>query len=76
MKTPSLRATIKALRALHYSQDAIAKEARVSQMTISRWERKDPKLVNVAALNRLIKFLEKVSSEKDGQKNGKKQKES
>ncbi len=57
MKT--LKQTINALLDLDHSQADLAKVAKVSQMTISRWNLKDPKLVNVAALNRLTKFLDR-----------------
>lgn len=36
-----------------HSQADIAKVARVSQMTISRWSRTNPTLVNVKAIERL-----------------------
>lgn len=61
MKT--LHSTVKALRSLGFTQDQIAAKAKVSQMTISRWEKAEPKLVNVAALTRLSNFLEKVRDE-------------
>lgn len=61
MKT--LKATIQALHDRGFSQEAIAKEAGVSQMTISRWSKKNPRLVNMGALAKMQKFLERVRDE-------------
>lgn len=53
----TVNSVVKQLRALGFAQLAIAKKAKVSQMTISRWEVKSPRLVNLAALKRLSKLL-------------------
>jgi len=56
MKTPTQ--IIAELVKAGYSQEKIAKGAKLSQMTISRWMRATPK--NIAGLNRLEKFAKKV----------------
>lgn len=61
-----LQTVIKELRGLDFSQQEIGAQAGVSQMTISRWEREEPRRVDTVALKRLTKFLEKVRHDKEG----------
>lgn len=62
MKT--LKEAITALHERGYSQQRMAKIARVSQMTISRWSKRNPSLVNMKALERLKKTLQAESVKK------------
>lgn len=62
----TLRQVVKELRKLGHSQLALSKVAGVSQMTISRWEKASPgKLINLAALRRLTRMLEKAKAGAD-----------
>ena len=54
MKT--IKQTINLLLKAGYSQQTLAKIAKVSQMTISRWSKTEPKLVNIAAHKKLWEF--------------------
>ncbi len=58
MKTQTLTELVLELLGAGYSQQDIAKIAKVSQMTISRWAKDSPK--NMTAKNRLEKFAEKM----------------
>lgn len=58
MKT--LKRIVNVLLTKNCSQDEIAKAAGVSQMTISRWKDKSPDRVDLKALNKLEKYMEKM----------------
>ena len=62
----TLQTMIKQLLAMHFSQEEIAAQAKVSQMTISRWSKDEPRRQDMEAHRRLSKFLAKVRSEKEG----------
>jgi len=53
-----IKTIIQTLRKGGYSQEHLAKVAGVSQMSISRWVAKSPKLVNISAYRKLEKLLE------------------
>lgn len=61
MKT--LKETIAELHDLGLSQQAIAEISGVPQPTISRWSRNNPRLVNLGALEKMQKHLEKMKKQ-------------
>jgi predicted XRE-type DNA-binding protein len=60
----SLKETIAALHDLGLSQQAIAEVSGVPQPTISRWSRKNPRLVNLAALDKMQKHLDSIKKQR------------
>lgn len=62
----TLNSIVLKLRAKGYSQEYLAVVAEVSQMTISRWAKENPKLTNIEALKKLEKLL--TQSAKKGRK--------
>lgn len=62
MKT--LKETIEALHELGLSQQAIAEVSGVPQPTISRWSRSNPRLVNLAALDKMLQHLESIQKQR------------
>ena len=58
MKT--LKQLVAFLRRRDYSQERIARIAGVSQMTISRWEKENPKSINISAHRKLEKEVEQI----------------
>lgn len=62
----TLKTMINHLVEMKFSQAEIAAQAKVSQMTISRWAKEEPRRQDMEAHRRLARFLAKVRVEREG----------